>query len=58
VSLHLDTTWADGRGAAALPLMHSDPFDRLLVAQAADENLVLLTRDPLVTQYPVVTMPA
>jgi len=52
----LAVTWAHGRAAAALPAMHGDPFDRMLVAQAAEENLVLLTRDPLLTQYPVPTM--
>jgi len=52
----LPVTWAHGRAAAALPALHRDPFDRMLVAQAAAENLVLLTRDRLVTQYPVATM--
>lgn len=32
---------------------HSDPFDRLLVAQAMRENLTLVTADPLVRHYPV-----
>ena len=31
-----------------LPRHHRDPFDRLLVAQARDEDLVLVTADPLV----------
>ena len=54
----LPVTWAHGRAAAALPAIHGDPFDRMLVAQAAAEDLVLLTRDPLVVQYDVATMPA
>ena len=29
----------------ALPMFHTDPFDRLLIAQAIAENLVLLTCD-------------
>lgn len=37
-----------------LPPLHKDPFDRLLIAQALVENLVLVTKDPLVTQYPQV----
>ncbi len=37
---------------ADLPALHSDPFDRLLVAQAAVEGLTLLTRDPKVAAYP------
>lgn len=36
-----------------LPPKHSDPFDRLLIAQARHEGLVIVTRDELVTQYEV-----
>ena len=36
-----------------LPLLHRDPFDRLLIAQARHEGLTLLSVDPLVSQYPV-----
>ena len=31
------------------------PFDRLLVAQAQEEDLVILTRDRMIPQYPVRT---
>ncbi len=31
--------------AARLPLIHKDPFDRMLVAQAMVENLIVITRD-------------
>ena len=34
-----------------LPLLHRDPFDRLLIAQALTENLTLLTADKLIRQY-------
>lgn len=34
-----------------LPLLHADPFDRLLVAQALDEPLTLLTGDSAVAAY-------
>ena len=54
----LAVTWAHARAASELPLLHGDPFDRMLVAQAQAENLVLVTRDPLVRQYDVATMPA
>ena len=37
---------------AALPPLHRDPFDRLLVAQAQIEGIVLLTVDSLVAAYP------
>lgn len=35
----------------ALPSIHKDPFDRILIAQAITEDLSLLSVDPLVTQY-------
>jgi len=34
-----------------LPRLHKDPFDRILVAQSAAEDIILLTTDPLVAQY-------
>ncbi len=43
-----------GRHAAEvthLPGLHSDPFDRMLVAQARAEGLLLLTADDQVAQY-------
>lgn len=36
----------------SLPPLHKDPFDRLLVAQATVEGIILLTTDPLVARYP------
>lgn len=35
-----------------LPAIHKDPFDRMLVAQAGSEGLLLLTSDALVARYP------
>lgn len=37
---------------ATLPLIHRDPFDRLLVAQSQVEGITLLTSDPVVARYP------
>jgi PIN domain nuclease of toxin-antitoxin system len=37
---------------ATLPPHHKDPFDRLLVAQAQVEGVVLLTADKMVARYP------
>ena len=34
-----------------LPLLHEDPFDRILIAQATLEGITLLTADSLVAQY-------
>jgi PIN domain nuclease of toxin-antitoxin system len=39
-----------------LPSIHRDPFDRLLVAQALEEGLAIVTRDRLIPQYPVQTV--
>jgi PIN domain nuclease of toxin-antitoxin system len=36
-----------------LPLYHSDPFDRLIIAQALAENMVILTSDRAFKKYPV-----
>lgn len=56
--LELPIHWRHARRAAALPALHRDPFDRVLVAQALEEGLVLMTRDPLVRRYAVSTMSA
>jgi PIN domain nuclease of toxin-antitoxin system len=37
--------------ARALPPLHKDPFDRVLVAQAKAEEMVLVTADVTVAQY-------
>ncbi len=44
--------------AAALPLHHRDPFDRLLVAQAQVEGLPILSADPALAAYVVEILPA
>jgi PIN domain nuclease of toxin-antitoxin system len=35
-----------------LPLIHKDPFDRLLIAQAMIEGITLLTADAVIARYP------
>ncbi|MBT7204409.1 MAG: type II toxin-antitoxin system VapC family toxin [Deltaproteobacteria bacterium] len=35
-----------------LPAIHKDPFDRMLVAQAVSEGMLLLTSDSVVAEYP------
>jgi len=42
--------------AGRLPVLHRDPFDRILVSQAIVHGLAILTPDPLVTQYPARTI--
>ena len=39
-----------------LPLLHKDPFDRLLIAQARVEDMTLLTRDESIRRYPLTTL--
>ena len=39
-----------------LPLLHKDPFDRMLICQAIVHHLVILTPDELIEQYPVRTI--
>lgn len=41
-----------------LPGLHSDPFDRIMVAQALYENMVLLTRDRNILKYDIQTIKA
>ncbi|MCU1323614.1 MAG: PilT protein putative toxin of system [Acidobacteriaceae bacterium] len=43
--IELPITVEHGESAASLPLLHSDPFDRMLVAQALIEELTLVTAD-------------
>jgi PIN domain nuclease of toxin-antitoxin system len=36
-----------------LPLHHSDPFDRIIIAQAITEKMTVLTSDRIFAKYPV-----
>ena len=48
----LDVTGLHAVAASALPLLHNDPFDRMLIAQATVEGVTLLTSDRIVARYP------
>ncbi len=48
----LPITLAHAESAAALPRHHGDPFDRMLVAQAVAEDLVLISHDRSLAPYP------
>jgi PIN domain nuclease of toxin-antitoxin system len=39
-----------------LPLLHQDPFDRLLIAQAVTYKLAIVTPDKEIAKYPVATV--
>jgi PIN domain nuclease of toxin-antitoxin system len=36
-----------------LPLIHKDPFDRILICQAIENGMAILTSDSFIQQYPV-----
>ena len=48
----------DAVAAAALPPIHRDPFDRMLVAQARNRGLTLVTRDARLVDYGVAILKA
>jgi PIN domain nuclease of toxin-antitoxin system len=49
----LDISYLHAREAGRLPLLHGDPFDRMLVAQARLEGLTIATADPKIKRYDV-----
>jgi len=49
----LPVTVEHGEAVRSLPLFHRDPFDRLLLAQAQVEGLVLVTADRMFARYGV-----
>ena len=50
--VELGVSGAHAVALTALPPLHQDPFDRMLVAQAMIEGVTLLTADPIVAKYP------
>jgi PIN domain nuclease of toxin-antitoxin system len=50
--VELAVTGSHGAAVAALPPVHRDPFDRLLVAQAIVEGIPLVTHDDVLGRYP------
>jgi PIN domain nuclease of toxin-antitoxin system len=56
--LELPVRFSHAVAAGALPLLHGDPFDRMLVAQAQVEDLRIVTADPQIARYEVATLPA
>jgi PIN domain nuclease of toxin-antitoxin system len=43
---------------ATLPHLHRDPFDRLMIAQALQHDLTLVTLDGAIRAYAVPLLPA
>jgi PIN domain nuclease of toxin-antitoxin system len=56
--LELPVTFHHAERVTGLPPHHRDPFDRMLVAQAAVEELALVTRDPVFARYGVALIQA
>ena len=54
--LPLGITPAHAEAVKALPDIHRDPFDRMLVAQAQVEGLTVVTTDSFIPQYQVETL--
>lgn len=52
----LPVTVEDGRRAGLLPLLHRDPFDRMIVAQALNRDATVVTGDKEFAQYGVRTI--
>ena len=52
----LPITMAHGERAAELPLLHKDPFDRMLIAQAMTEGMVLVSADSKLAEYGVAVL--
>jgi len=49
----LAVTMSDACGAGSLPFHHKDPFDRLLIAQAKNHGLRLMTANSILEKYDV-----
>lgn len=49
----LPITFSDTECYLNLPLHHRDPFDRMLIAQAMNHSLVLISRDVAFDAYPI-----
>jgi PIN domain nuclease of toxin-antitoxin system len=52
----LSVDWPHATRVERLPFYHRDPFDRLIVAQAQSEGLVVVTSDPAFAKYGVRTV--
>ncbi len=54
--LPLSLTWPDAEAANALPPLHKDPTDRMLIAQAGRHGMTVITEDGLFAAYGVATL--
>lgn len=54
----LNVTHAHALASGSLPLLHRDPFDRMLITQAMSERLAIMTSDDAIKQYSIEIIPA
>ncbi len=52
----VDSCSAHITALAGIPEFHKDPFDRMLIAQAAAEGLTLVTNDVQIQRYSIKTL--
>lgn len=51
----IDPSTSEMIDSTLLPDHHKDPFDRLLIVQAKNRHMILVTKDTLIEQYQVTT---
>ncbi|MEZ5690560.1 MAG: type II toxin-antitoxin system VapC family toxin [Rickettsiales bacterium] len=49
----LDFTEVDNYRLQSLPKIHKDPFDRMLICQAIENQLAIVTDDKMISSYPI-----
>jgi len=54
----LSVDFSHAHAAGKLPLLHKDPFDRMLISQALLEDFTIITRDPIFQRYGVKVLEA
>ena len=52
----IPVVFGDALAAALLPLLHRDPFDRMLIAQAQARGMAIVTGDRQIARYAVATI--
>jgi PIN domain nuclease of toxin-antitoxin system len=55
-TVELPISWQHAARLETLPLLHRDPFDRLLICQAMEEEVTLITSDRAIAAYPEVSV--
>lgn len=48
--------FSDCERLECLPFLHRDPFDRMLVCQALEDGMPVITKDEMIGRYPIQTI--